>query len=86
MALAIGEFSTAALDLSDSGFGNGLSQYLASLSGVEKKARDLQHDQAEEDSITFVGTGESAELVDFESLARYFIVEEYARAINSVRV
>lgn len=52
-----GEFSTAAFELSDSGTGKELSQYLLALSEIEKKARDWQHDQAEDDMTTFMGTG-----------------------------
>ena len=58
MAVAIGEFALAIGELSGSDLGQPLSQALAVLSDVEKKAQDLQHEQAQEDIATFMSTAE----------------------------
>ena len=59
MAIAIGEFAVSVGELSESDLGDQLRHSLAALSDVEKKSQDLQHIQAQEDTITFMTTGMS---------------------------
>jgi sorting nexin-1/2 len=57
MATATGEFAQSLSDLSSSDVGRQLSQSLAGLADVVKKAEELQKTQAEQDVITLMGTG-----------------------------
>lgn len=58
MAVAIGEFALAIGELSGSELSKQLSHSLAVMSDVEKKAQDLQQEQALEDTTTFMNTAE----------------------------
>lgn len=58
MAVAIGEFALAIGELSGSELSKQLSHSLAVMSDVEKKAQDLQQDQALDDATTFMNTAE----------------------------
>jgi sorting nexin-1/2 len=60
LAVAIGEFGVSVGELSESNLNRQLSLALGSLSTVEKRAQDLQHTQAQEDTITFMATGEKS--------------------------
>ena len=57
MATATGEFAQSLSDLSSSDVGRQLSQSLAGLADVVRKAEELQKTQAEKDVITLMGTG-----------------------------
>jgi hypothetical protein len=57
LACATGEFAQTVGDLSSSDVGKQLSQSLAGLADVERKAQDLQSTQSEQDMITLMGTG-----------------------------
>ena len=58
LAVAIGGFALAMGELAESDLDKQLRQVLGTLSSVEKRAQDLQHTQAQEDTITFMATGE----------------------------
>ncbi|KAG6868954.1 hypothetical protein C0993_007168 [Termitomyces sp. T159_Od127] len=56
LAVATGEFAQTVGDLSACDMGKQLSQSLAGLADVERKAQDLQAAQSEQDMVTFMGT------------------------------
>lgn len=60
ISIATGEFATAVADLSSSDVGKQLSQSLAGLADVERKASDLQNTQSDQDMVTLMGTGTTA--------------------------
>lgn len=57
LAIATGEFALSIGELSESDLSKQLCHSLAVMSDVQKKAQDLQHTQAQEDTITFMATG-----------------------------
>jgi hypothetical protein len=70
-----------------------LSSTFAHLATLQRKAKQLQDDQAQQDVVTFAGTGASdgcySGVTPHQSLAICVIpntVEEYGRMIGSVRV
>ena len=67
--------------------GKQLSQSLAGLADVERKAQDLQSVQSEQDMTTLMATGIIPFFFPFWLvLISEETVDEYARLINSVRV
>ncbi|KAL5492536.1 VPS5 [Sanghuangporus weigelae] len=58
LAIGTGEFSLSIAELSESDLSKELCHSLSALGIVEKKAQDLQHTQAQEDTITFMTTVE----------------------------
>ena len=88
LAVSSGEFAQNVSDLSAADVGKQLSQSLAGLADVERKAQDLQSIQSEQDMTTLMATGIYS---FFLSIWLVFdqseeTVDEYARLINSVRV
>ena len=57
LAASSGEFAQTVNDLSAADVGKQLSQSLAGLSNVERKAQDLQSVQSEQDMMTLMATG-----------------------------
>ena len=66
--------------------GKQLSQSLAGLADVERKAQDLQSVQSEQDMTTLMATGIILFFPFWLVLISEETVDEYARLINSVRV
>ncbi|EJD07710.1 uncharacterized protein FOMMEDRAFT_101108 [Fomitiporia mediterranea MF3/22] len=58
LAIATGEFAIAVRELSESDLSKQLCHSLSVLSEAERKAQDLQHVQAQEDTMTFMTTAE----------------------------
>ena len=57
LAASSGEFAQTVSDLSSADVGKQLSQSLAGLADVERKAQDLQSVQSEQDMTTLMATG-----------------------------
>ena len=57
LAVSSGEFAQNVSELSASDVGKQLSQSLAGLADVERKAQDLQSVQSEQDMMTLMATG-----------------------------
>ena len=57
LAASSGEFAQTVSDLSAADVGKQLSQSLAGLADVERKAQDLQSIQSEQDMTTLMATG-----------------------------
>jgi Vps5 C terminal like len=72
--------------LSNSDLSKQLSQSLAALSDVHKKARKLEEEQSQDDIILLMGTGEIYQLASRTRLIPGRAVDEYIRLIGSVRV
>lgn len=58
LSLALGEFAEAIEALSGADISSQLASTLQNLGAVQNKARKLQDDQAQQDAVTFAGTGE----------------------------
>ena len=58
LSLALGEFVETVEALSGTDISNQLAGTLQNLAAVQNKAKKLQDDQAQQDAITFAGTGE----------------------------
>ncbi|KAG6833009.1 hypothetical protein H0H87_012595 [Tephrocybe sp. NHM501043] len=70
LAVSTGEFAQTLSDLSASDMGKQLSQSLAGLADVERKAQDIQAAQSEQDMVTLMGTvDEYARLINSVRLA-----------------
>ncbi|KAG6919516.1 hypothetical protein DXG01_005106 [Tephrocybe rancida] len=70
LAVSTGEFAQTVTDLSASDLGTQLSQSLAGLADVERKAQDIQAAQSEQDMVTLMGTvDEYARLINSVRLA-----------------
>lgn len=90
LSLALGEFVETIEALSGTDISNQLASTLQNMMVVQSKAKKLQDDQAQQDAVTFAGTGEgfipSSISCFSEVLILDFPVEEYGRMIQSVRV
>ncbi|THH16957.1 hypothetical protein EW146_g3758 [Bondarzewia mesenterica] len=58
LATAVGEFTQTITDLTASDLGSSLMGSLAALADVEKKAQELEAEQAQQDLVTFLGTAD----------------------------
>lgn len=74
--------------LSNSDLSRQLSQSLAALADVHKKARKLEEEQAQDDIILLMGTGTILSQTFTAPIlpVLLFAVEEYIRLIGSIRV
>lgn len=58
LSLGLGEFVETVDGLSGTDISNQLASTLQNLAAVQNKAKKLQDDQAQQDAVTFAGTGE----------------------------
>ena len=58
LSLGLGEFVETVEALSGADISNQLAGTLQNLAAVQNKAKKLQDDQAQQDAVTFAGTGE----------------------------
>jgi sorting nexin-1/2 len=57
LASATGEFAARIHEISESDVGASLSQSIAGLAAVQRKAEDIQNEQSRRDVITILSTG-----------------------------
>jgi sorting nexin-1/2 len=87
LSLTLSEFGETIEALSGTDISSQLASTLQNLAAVQSKAKKLQDDQAQQDAVTFAGTGEGFHPRPVLGILITDIsVEEYGRMIQSVRV